>query len=125
MKARILLAATVIIAVTPAAAQRSRELGAETVIDNATGGIRNVQAEGDGSIVYVQDRTLRWYRLTLTGPCFDDSSAALIVVQSGSGNRIDRFTRVASARTPTRVCGVTSIVNALPPKGQPGAKKAD
>ena len=53
----------------PAAAQQRPQYGQETTIAYAgNGGIRNWES-GPGNVVFLQDRTYRWYRVELSGPC--------------------------------------------------------
>lgn len=109
----------------PAPAQDRRAIGAETVIVNAgNGGLRDWQAgPPNSSIVYVRDRTLRWYRVSLSGPCVRDRGLDTLTYTTDTNGTFDRFSRVTVRRYPNRVCGVRSIVNSLPPKGQPGAPR--
>jgi hypothetical protein len=97
--------------------------GKETVITFASGGgLRNWQPGPMGSrIVYVQDRTQRWYRVLLTGDCIrgPHSTQAFRYITDNNG-QFDRFSQVSSRDTPGAVCGVTSIQRTTPPKGQPG-----
>lgn len=107
----------------PASAQ-VRTYGKQTVIQNAgDGGIRNVEQGPSGSnIVYLQDRTLRWYQVTLTGPCFPDRTQDTVIYRTGPDRRLDRFSTIASARYPTRSCGVTSILRSDAPRQQPAVR---
>ncbi|WP_147276261.1 hypothetical protein [Sphingomonas aracearum] len=116
------LAATVSL---PAALHAQKEpQGKETTIDFAAGGIINFQPEGrDSNIVYLQDRRLRWYKVTLTGPCLPDATQNTIVYRPSPGNRLDRFSSISSTRYPQLNCGITSITTSAPPPGQPGSAK--
>ncbi len=113
----ILAAATLAL---PAAAQ-TQTYGRETSIPLAAGGtIRNFEQGATGSnIIYLQDQSLRWYQVTLTGPCFPDRGQDTAIYRTGSSGRIDRFATIASARYPTRQCGVTSVLRSDAPPGQP------
>ena len=93
----------------------------ETVIHHAAnGGIRNFQpGPPRSSVVYLQDRRLKWYRVTLTGPCLPDRSLQAISFKTDSTGTFDRFSQIASRRYPGRTCGVRSIVDSPAPPGQP------
>lgn len=121
----VLIAALAATAATPALAQQSRKIGEETTIPySAAGAIRQyVVDRDDHSIVDMQDSRMRWYRVKLSGDCLPpDNQATLITQTRGPNNRLDRFSLIGSSRYPGRLCGVDSIVNAVPPPGQPGAK---
>ena len=100
-------------------------LGKETVITNVgNGGLRDWQAGPPRSgVLYVRDRTNRWYRVTLTGPCITDRALDTLTYTTDSTGAFDRFSRINVARYPKRVCGVRSIQTSLPPKGQPPARR--
>lgn len=102
-----------------------RTYGKQTVIQNAGGGgIRNVEQGPSGSdIVYLQDRTLRWYQVTLTGPCFPNRTQDTVIYRTGPDRRLDRFSTITSARYPTRSCGITSILRSDAPPQQPSVRK--
>jgi hypothetical protein len=104
----------------PAAAQ-VRTYGKETSIAFAAGGgIRNFEQGPNGSnIVYLQDRTLRWYQVTLTGPCFPDHAQDTAIYRTGPDGRLDRFSHIASSRFPSQSCGVTSILRSDAPPNRP------
>ncbi len=107
-----------------AAAPRA-DVPRETVIRYAAnGGIRNVETGPPGSdIVYLQDRTLRWYRVTMTGPCLPDRSLQTIAFRTDALGTFDRFSQIVSLRFPDRACGVRSIVASdAPPAQPPGVK---
>jgi hypothetical protein len=108
------------------AAAQQRQLDKETSIAfAANGGLRNWQGGPPGSnIVYVQDRTLRWYKVTLTGPCIDKRRFEAMQYRTGPDGRFDRFSQVWSTHFPQARCGVTSIRTSLAPKGQPGYRPA-
>ena len=98
----------------------------ETTIPFAAGGgIRNFEAGPAGSnIVYLQSRTLRWYRVTLSGPCLPDRTLQTLTFRTDVNGTFDRFSQIGSTRYPNRVCAVNSVVRSDPPPGQPGANKA-
>ena len=121
---RMIFALLALTAASPALAQIP--LGTETTIPYAAnGGIRNMQAEGSGSnIIYLQDRTQRWYKVVLSGPCLPDRTLDAISFKTDSNGTFDRFSQIRSLKNPERTCGVTSIVGSAPPEGQPGAPKS-
>lgn len=96
-------------------------LGKETVITNAgNGGLRNWQAgPARSGVLYVRDRTDRWYQVTLTGPCTTDTALDTLTYTTDPTGTFDRFSRVRVARYPNRICGVRSIKTSSAPKGQP------
>lgn len=98
----------------PAAAQDVREpraYGVETTIAfAANGGLRDWRSGPAGAdIVYVRDRTERWYEVTLSGPCGENASSETLVYTTDANGRFDRFSNVYSAREPERTCSVRSI----------------
>jgi len=106
---------------TPAATAVS---GQETSIPFAAGAIRNFQAGPVGSnIIYLQSRTLRWYRVTLSGPCLPDRTLQTLIFKTNGNGSFDRFSQIGSTRYPNRLCAVNSVVRSAPPLGQPGAKR--
>jgi hypothetical protein len=122
---RVALVAAAAALAVPAAAQQRAQYGKETTIAYAgNGGIRNWET-GPGNVVFLQDRTQRWYRVELTGPCGKRRGGSdTLIYDVGPSNRIDRFSRISNRRIPGAVCGVTSIRTSPPPPGQPGAPKA-
>ncbi|MCM8731869.1 hypothetical protein ACFO8O_12950 [Hephaestia sp. GCM10023244] len=115
-------AASALAAPTPA----ERKIGVETRITFASGGgIRNWQAgPPESGILYMQDRTLKWYKVTLSGPCIETRVGPMTVVYTtDSTGTFDTFSRLTFPDYPGRVCGVKSIRTSLPPAGQPGAPK--
>lgn len=117
---RLSLTIALLATALPASAQ-VRTYGGETVIRNgASGGIRTTERGApDGSVLYLQDRMLRWYRVTLSGPCFPDLPNDTLIYRTVSDDRIDRFTTIGSRRYPGRVCGVRSILRSDAPPQQP------
>ncbi|WP_288936828.1 DUF6491 family protein [uncultured Sphingomonas sp.] len=109
-----------------ATARPQRALDKETVISFAAGGgLRDWQPGPTGSnIVYVRDRTLNWYRVTLTGPCARDRALDTLTYTTDPNGTFDRFSRVSVARFPNQTCGVTSIRTSAPPAGWPGAPRS-
>lgn len=93
----------------------------ETVIHfAANGGISNIQPGPPRSnLVYLQDRRLQWYRVTLTDPCLPDRTLQTVTFTTDVSGTFDRFSRIGSLRFLGRVCGVTSIVESPAPPGQP------
>ena len=112
------LAAAPVMAADPAT-------GRETVITfAANGGLRHWTPGAPGSgIVYVRDRTERWYQIRLTGPCVQDRALDTLTYTTDNAGTFDRFSRVSVARYPGRVCGVTSIRASAAPPGEPGAPR--
>lgn len=114
-----------LIPTTPTHGRTERAIGRETVIDYASnGGLRDWQAGPPNmNVVYVRDRTLRWYRVELTGPRVKDRALGTLTYTTDANGTFDRFSSVSAQRFPNQVCGVRSIKTSLPPKGQPGAPK--
>jgi hypothetical protein len=54
------------------------------------GGVRNFHADGRDA-VYLQDRSRRWYRATLIGPCLGLPFANAIGIDSRGSTVVDRF----------------------------------
>ena len=115
-----------LLATPPLAQQHRVPLGQETTIPYASpGGIRNIQpGSPDSSIVFLQDRRLLWYRVTLSGPCFPDRSLNQLGFRTNTDGQLDRLSTIYSLRPPARSCGVRSITASGPPPGQPGAPGA-
>ena len=113
-------------AANPGEAQQSRLIGVETTIPySSAGAIRRYHVDrADHRIVHMQDARLRWYRVTLSGECLPVDNQATLLTRTRGENRLDRFSLVGSSRYPGRLCGIESIVNALPPAGEPGGARA-
>jgi hypothetical protein len=122
MKKLAILAALAAASV-PASAQISQKIGAETTIPlNRAGGIRTyIVDQADPTIVHMQDQRQRWYRVKLSGACLPVDNQAALITRTRFDNRLDRQSFVGSNRYPGRVCGIDSIVNAVPPPGTPEA----
>ncbi len=108
--------------------QAQREIGAETKITfAANGGIRNWQAgPPDSGVLYMQDRSLNWYKVEMSGPCIQSRGGPLTVHYTTDTNgTFDRFSTLSFPDYGERTCGVKSITASTPPPGQPGAPKAD
>ena len=106
--------------------QSQRKIGVETKITNAGhGGIRNWQAGPPRSgILYMQDRSFKWYEVTMSGPCIESHAGPVAVVYTTDNiGTFDRFSNVTFPDFGHRSCGVKSIKTSLPPPGQPGAPK--
>ncbi|USU08496.1 hypothetical protein NF700_15745 [Sphingomonadaceae bacterium OTU29MARTA1] len=125
MQKMLLGTLSIILLASPVLARDDRAIGRETVIGFASGGgLRDWQAGPPNSgIVYVRDRTLRWYRVQLTGPCIKDRALDTLTYTTDPNGTFDRFSRVSLRRFPNQICGVRSIKTSLPPKGQPGAPR--
>src|SRR3546814_5595820 len=68
-----------------------------TKITNAGhGGIRNWQAGPPRSgILYMQDRSFKWYEVTMSGPCIESHAGPVAVVYTTDNNgTFDRFSNV-------------------------------
>ncbi|HVI99260.1 MAG TPA: hypothetical protein VM657_09365 [Sphingomonas sp.] len=111
-----------------APAQSERKIGVETKIVNAAnGGIRNWQAgPPKSSLLYMQDRTLKWYKVTMSGPCIQTRAGPVTVVYTTDNiGTFDRFSRLTFPDFGNQACGVKSITTSAPPPGQPGAPKPE
>lgn len=111
-----------LLALASAAAADSEPIGKETVIRFAGGGnLREWQRGGPKSdVLYVRDRTERWYKVTLTGPCRFDRPLDTLSYTTDPTGTFDRFSRIRVARFPDQSCGVKSIRISLPPEGHQG-----
>ena len=108
------------------AAQHHRPIGQETTIASAAGGgIRNWQAGPKGSdILYMQDRTLNWYRVQMSGPCLKQApDIQTMTYTTDTSGQLDTFSTLHFVNLPGLSCGIRSIKTSLPPPGQPGAPK--
>src|SRR3546814_4603755 len=85
--------------------------------------IRNWQAGPPRSgILYMQDRSFKWYEVTMSGPCIESHAGPVAVVYTTDNiGTFDRFSNVTFPDFGHRSCGVKSIKTSLPPPGQPGA----
>jgi len=96
--------------------------GPETVIRQVGGGgLRNWRpAPGRKDVLYVRDRTERWYQVTLTGPCesLQRNLDTLSYTTDPVGN-FDRFSRLRLASIPQQNCGVAGIRRSTPPADAP------
>lgn len=103
--------------------QQQREVGVETTIPYANGGIRNWESgPADSNIVYVQDRRLYWYKIELTGPCIDtDVGPMTVQYTTNVAGSLDTFSKLTFPDYAGRTCGIKRITTSLPPPGQPGA----
>ena len=119
-----LMMAAMIAAPATAPTTTQRAIGAEATIPFASnGGLRSWQAgEPRSGILYVRDRRERWYEVALTGPCTTNRALDRLTYTTDAIGTFDRFSQVAVGQYPNQVCGVTSIRNSLPPRGQPGYK---
>ena len=114
---RILIAAIpALLAPLSSAEAQSRPIGQETTIAFASGGIKDWEAGPRGSdTVYLQDRTLHWYLVTLSGPCLENAGSDTLIYKTDNLGRLDRFSMIAAARTPQMRCRVESIKTSLAP----------
>jgi hypothetical protein len=77
----------------------------------------NQSVLGRGDVLFVKDRSNRWYRLQLNRGCLGLTTDAnsLVFNHHGSSQEIDRFTTI---RVPeeVRTCAIESIRASLPPQ---------
>ena len=124
-KSLVLAATAATIAFAPTAqAQKHRVIGQETSIAFASnGGIRNWERGPRGSnLLYLQDRTLRWYQVQLNGPCLDLSIRQTLIYQTDPLGRLDTFSTISSADRPQIRCQIKSIKTSLAPPQQKSRK---
>lgn len=84
-----------------------------------SGGIEEFHS-GNGDVLFVRDRTSRWYRLQLNQGCLEPAFKARQIEfeNSGMSSRVDRFTRVRlldSGRYWGRNCRIDSIRRSVAP----------
>ncbi|AXJ94545.1 MULTISPECIES: hypothetical protein [unclassified Sphingomonas] len=127
---RRLFVPALVVALLPAAVTAqtpaATDTGKETSIPFASnGGLINWQSgPPDSGIIYVQDRTLRWYKVTLSGPCGQGAIDPLgLTYTTDPTGTFDQFSQVRIGRFPDQTCGVASIRTSGAPPGQPGAAK--
>jgi hypothetical protein len=92
-KTFLALAAAWILVAPAAAAPRERPVpaSAEVSIPFANfRGLRDFQAESK-DVVYLQDRSRRWYRAELIGPCLELPWALRIGIDTRGSSSFDRF----------------------------------
>jgi len=96
-------------------------IGPETVITFASNGNLREWTRGPNGagILYVRDRTQRWYQVTLTGPCRLDRPLDTLSYTTDPNGTFDRFSRLRVARLPNQNCGVRTIRESTPPTGYP------
>ena len=101
---------------TPSGAPDARQVGVETTISFASnGGLRDWRRDpAEGDLLYVRDRTERWYQVRLTGDCGLIPLDTLAYTTNNLG-QFDLFSRISFLRRPNMVCGVRSIRTSLPP----------
>ncbi len=90
----------------------------ETTITQAQDGSIVEYHFGKGDVIFVRDRTARWYRVQLNAGCLSRPTQKLqgIAIDAGSSQRIDRFSRVRFVED-GYVCGIDSIRrSAAPPQ---------
>ena len=106
----------------PAALPLGTAFGPETVISQVgSGGLRNWRpAPGRKDVLYVRDRTERWYQVTLTGPCESlQRNLDTLSYTTDPAGRFDRFSRLQLASRPYQACGVKSLRRSTPPADAP------
>ncbi len=93
--------------------------GRETVITFVGGGgLRDWRRDPSRrDVLLVRDRTERWYRVTLSGPCgaFRRSLDTLSYTTDPNGT-FDRFSRIRFGSFPNQQCRVRSIVASVSPE---------
>lgn len=111
-------------AAPPANLPSGTAYGEPTVIRMASGNLRDWRRGGRNSdILYVRDRTERWYKVTLTGPCqFQRPLDSLNYTTDPVGN-FDRFSRLRVGFQPEQNCGVKEIRRSTPPADAPVDRK--
>lgn len=103
------------IALSPADAQTRQQAGETKILNAANGGIRDYKSGAPG-ILFLRDRTERWYRVQLTGDCLmSRTDLAALAFTTDTTGTFDLFSQVVSSNYPQRRCGVTSIVRSDPP----------
>jgi len=105
----------------PADAAPGTPFGPETQITFAgNGNLRDWQRGPDGGgVLYVRDRTERWYEVRLTGPCRLFRNLDTLSYTTDPNGTFDRFSRLRVASLPDQTCGVAGIRESTPPKGYP------
>ncbi len=122
MKKIILGIAAVAALAVPAAAAPAQGPGAR---DEASipfvrmNGIRDFRPVGD-DVVYLQDRSFKWYRASLYQPCFRYRHVTKIGI-FGAGSTVDRF---SSLLVDGQRCRIASLVRSeKPPRKKARAKQ--
>jgi hypothetical protein len=83
------------------------------------GGIRSFHSEDDG-IVFLQDRSRRWYRAEVIGPCRELRWANRIGVDTRGSSSFDRF---AALVVGDERCQLTSLTRSEKPERRASRKK--
>tara|TARA_B100000678_G_scaffold220820_1_gene188156 strand:- start:696 stop:1097 length:402 start_codon:yes stop_codon:yes gene_type:complete len=86
-----------------------------TISFAGNGGLRNWTKGDDDSSLYVQDRTLRWYYVGLSGPCLRNVATNSIGYTTDPNGQLDQFSNVFDLTRPEQRCRVTSIVRTAKP----------
>ncbi|KQR87659.1 DUF6491 family protein [Sphingomonas sp. Leaf343] len=93
----------------------------ETVISYAgNGGLRDWEHGPTRDVLFVRDRTERWYRVTTSGPCPRIGNLDTLTYTTDSNGVFDRFSRIRFLRYPNVTCGVKSIVSTATPPSKGG-----
>ena len=116
MRAALILAGAAIsapLAATPGHVSLPGVSDEETAI--SSGAIKDFH-RGHGDVLFVSDRTDRWYRVALNEGCLEGPMQLRRVVfeSSAASQRIDRFTKVAFPDD-LRSCSIKSIRRSAPP----------
>jgi hypothetical protein len=90
----------------------------EVVIQSRAGGTVQRYAAYQPDEVFVQDFRSVWYRVKLTGPCFNQAPyrRGIVFRSRGGTEAIDRFATLIQTET-GRSCGIESITLGEPPEG--------
>ena len=119
----LILAAAHATQAAPAKSVPAPSSGTQTVISYASGGgLRDWRRSGEPGVLFVRDRTERWYKVTLDGPCRFDRPLDTLVYTTDVNGTFDRFSRVRLLRYPETNCGVAGIVRSGPPPSQKSRK---
>jgi hypothetical protein len=110
---RSLLAASLFALGTGAAlAQTPPEIGKPASIPFVDmRGIEDFQPDGDHA-VYLQDRSRKWYRATIMGPCLGLSYATRIGVKTRGSSSLDKY---GSLLVDREECRIEELVTSGPP----------
>lgn len=124
IKPLLFAAAVGTVLTAPAQAQTRPMIGQETTIAFASnGGIRNWERGPRGSgILFLQDRTQRWYQVQLSGPCLDYTNRPTLIYQTDPTGRLDTFSTISSVDRPQLRCSIKSIKHSLAPPQQKSRK---
>ncbi|MDP8912442.1 MAG: DUF6491 family protein [Pseudomonadota bacterium] len=106
--------AAVLVSAPAAAVEPQAPRGEEVSIPFPRSGIRTWHAETD-RILYVQDRSRRWYRVELMRPCLGIQYNYALGFDTRGLSRFDRFSYILARG---QRCPVNSVVRSDPPRGK-------